>query len=95
VIADAPLYVLSRYMGTMRVGRCGSEEIGKAWTESRGQEDVKKLISFSFRDFIFDPKCLPTAQRSLIRDPRAILLTPSPLQILKSIFSHLPDGKFT
>ena len=35
-------------------------------------EDVKKLISLIFRDFIFDPKCLPTAQRSLIRHPRAI-----------------------
>jgi len=56
------------------------------------QEDVKKLISLSFRDFIFDPKCLPTPQRSLIRHPRAIFLTPSSPQILKSIFSHLPDG---
>jgi hypothetical protein len=53
-------------------------------------EDVKKLISLIFRDFIFDPKCLPTAQRSLIRHPRAIFLAPSSLQILKSIFSHLP-----
>jgi hypothetical protein len=44
-----------------------------AWT-LKGQEDVKKLISFSFRDFIFDPKCLPTAQRSLIGHPRAIFL---------------------
>jgi hypothetical protein len=35
-------------------------------------EDVEKLISLSFRDFIFDPKCLPTSQRSLIRHPRAI-----------------------
>jgi hypothetical protein len=41
------------------------------------QEDVKKLISLSFRDFIFDPKCLPTSQRSLIRHPGAIFLTPS------------------
>jgi hypothetical protein len=57
------------------------------------QEDVKKLISLSFRDFIFDPKCLPTPQRSLIRHPRAIFLTPSSLQILKSLFSHLPDNK--
>jgi hypothetical protein len=56
------------------------------------QEDVKKLISFSFRDFIFDPKCLPTAHRSLIVHPRAIFFTPSPLQILKSISSHLPDA---
>jgi hypothetical protein len=54
------------------------------------QEDVKKLISLSFRDFIFDPKCLPTSLRSLIRHPGAIFLTPSSLQILKSIFSHLP-----
>jgi hypothetical protein len=38
---------------------------------------------------------LPTAQRSLIRHPRAIFLAPSSLQILKSIFSHLPDGAFT
>ncbi len=60
----------------------------------RGQEDVKKLISLSFRDFIFDPKCLPTPQRSLIRHPRANFLTPSSLQILKSIFSHLPDGTY-
>jgi hypothetical protein len=57
-----------------------------------GQEGVKKMISLSFRDFIFDPKCLPTPQRSLIRHPRAIFFTPSSLQILKSIFSHLPDG---
>ena len=35
-------------------------------------EDVKKMICLNFRDFIFDPKCLVTAQRSLIRDPRAI-----------------------
>jgi hypothetical protein len=52
------------------------------------------LISLSFRDFIFDPKCLPTAQRSLIRHPGAIFLTLSSLQILKSIFSHLPDRMF-
>jgi hypothetical protein len=39
-----------------------------------GQEDVKKLICLSFRDFIFDHKCLPIAQRSLIRHPRAIFL---------------------
>jgi hypothetical protein len=26
-------------------------------------DDVKKLICLSFRDFIFDPKCLPTPQR--------------------------------
>src|SRR5271168_355329 len=38
------------------------------------QEDVKKLISWSFRDFIFDPKCLPTSQRSLKRHPSAIFL---------------------
>jgi hypothetical protein len=57
-------------------------------------EDVKKLICLSFRDFIFDPKCLPTRQRSLIRHPRAIFLTPSSLQILKSIFSHLPVAGF-
>ena len=63
----------------------------QTWVKA-GQENVKKLISFSFRDFIFDPKCLPTSQRSLIRDPGAIFLTPSSLQILKSIFSHLPDG---
>jgi hypothetical protein len=56
------------------------------------QEDVKKLISFSFRDFIFDPKCSPTSQRSLKRHPGAIFSTPSSPQILKSIFSHLPDG---
>jgi hypothetical protein len=56
-------------------------------------EDVKKLISLSFRDFIFDPKCLPTSQRSLIRHPGAILFTPSSLQILKTIFSHVPDHK--
>jgi threonine dehydrogenase-like Zn-dependent dehydrogenase len=61
-------------------------------TKIRGREDVKKLISLIVRDFIFDPKCLPTAQRSLIRYPRAIFFTPSSLQILKSIFSHLPDG---
>jgi hypothetical protein len=59
------------------------------------QEDVKKLICLSFRDFIFDPKCLPTPQRSLIRHPRAIFFTPSSLQILKSIFSHRPDGTGT
>ena len=55
---------------------------------------MKKLISLIFRDFIFNPKCLPTAQRSLIRHPRAIFLAPSSLQILKSIFSHLPDRTF-
>jgi len=55
---------------------------------------VKKLISLSFRDFIFDPKCLPTSQRSLIRHPGAIFLTPSSLQIFKIDFSHLPVPKF-
>jgi hypothetical protein len=59
------------------------------------QKDVKKLICLSFRDFIFDPKCLPTPQRSRIRHPRAIFLTPSSPQILKSISSHLPDGTGT
>jgi hypothetical protein len=48
---------------------------------AEGQEDVKKLICLSSRDFIFDPKCLPTPQRSLIGHPRAIFLTPSSLQI--------------
>ena len=36
-------------------------------------EDVKKLISLSSRDFIFDPRCLPTHQRSLIGHPGDIL----------------------
>jgi hypothetical protein len=40
--------------------------------EFSDQEDVKKLICWSFRDFIFGPKCLPTPQRSLIGHPRAI-----------------------
>jgi hypothetical protein len=57
-------------------------------------EDVKKLISLSFRDFIFDPKCLPTSQRSLIRHPGAIFLTPSSLRILKSTISHLHVDAF-
>jgi hypothetical protein len=39
------------------------------------------LICLSSRDFIFDPKCLPTPQRSLIGHRRAIFLTPSSLQI--------------
>jgi hypothetical protein len=43
-------------------------------SDDSGQEDVKKWIPLSFRDFIFDPKCLPTAQRSLIRHPGAIFL---------------------
>jgi hypothetical protein len=38
-----------------------------------GQEDVKKLISLSFRDFIFAPKCLPTPQRSVTRHSGAIV----------------------
>src|SRR5258708_38040376 len=49
-------------------GNLGTKPAGR----KPGQEDVKKLISFSFRDFIFDPKCLPTAQRSLIGHSRAI-----------------------
>jgi hypothetical protein len=53
---------------------------------------VKKLISLIFRDFIFDPKCLPTPQRSLTRHPSVIVFAPSSLQISKSIFSHLPDS---
>ena len=56
---------------------------------------MKKLIRLRFRNFIFDPKCLPIYQRSLIRHPRAIFLAPSSLQILKPIFSHLPDGTGT
>ena len=44
-------------------------------------EDMKKLICLSFRDFIFDPKCLPAPQLSLIRHPRAIFFTSSSLQI--------------
>jgi hypothetical protein len=63
--------------------------------KSCGQEDVKKLVSLSFRDFIFDPKCLPTSQRSPIRHPGAIVLSPSSLQIWNPIFSHLPDGTGT
>ena len=62
--------------------------------ESMRQEDVKKLICLSFRDFIFDPKCLPIPQRSLTRHPRAIFLTPSSPQILKSIFSHPPEWRW-
>jgi hypothetical protein len=45
------------------------------------QEDVKKLICLNFRDFIFDPKCLPTAQRSLVRHPKAIFKRRVPWEI--------------
>ena len=62
------------------------------YTKLKGLEDVKKLICSGFLDFIFDPKCLLTPQQSFIRHPGAIFLTPSLPQILKSIFSHLPDG---
>jgi hypothetical protein len=47
-----------------------AEEPGQG---TRGREDVKKLICLSSRDFIFDPKCLPTPERSLIGHPRAIV----------------------
>jgi hypothetical protein len=57
------------------------------------QEDVKKSICLSFPDFIFDPKCLPTPQRSLTGHPRAICYTQISEQISKSIFSHLPDNQ--
>jgi hypothetical protein len=53
---------------------------------------VKKSICLSFPDYIFDPKCLPTPQRSLIGHPRAIFCTQISEQISKWIFSHLPDG---
>jgi len=33
---------------------------------------LKKSIWLSFRDFVFDPKCLPTPQRSLEANPGAI-----------------------
>jgi hypothetical protein len=57
------------------------------------QEDVKKSICLSFPDFIFDPKCLPTPQRSLTGHPRAICYTQISEQISKSIFSHLRDNQ--
>jgi hypothetical protein len=56
-----------------------------------GQEDVKKSIWLSFRDFSFDPKCMPRPQLSLIGHPGAIFLAPNSLRIFKSIFSHPPD----
>ena len=34
-------------------------------------EDVKKLIWWSFRDFSFETKCMPTSQRSLLGHPGA------------------------
>ena len=59
------------------------------------QEDVKKLICLSFRDFIFDRKRLSTPQRSLIGHPGAIFVRPCSRHNSKSIFSHLPDGTGT
>jgi hypothetical protein len=46
--------------------------IGGENLEFRGQEDVKNLICWGFRDFIFDPRCLPTRHRSLIGHPGEI-----------------------
>jgi hypothetical protein len=51
-----------------------------------GQEDVKKLISLGFRDFIFDPKCLPTSQRSLLGHPGAAFFGTQLSQQLKINF---------
>jgi hypothetical protein len=57
---------------TIELPRPPEEEDVAQQDETRGREDVKKLICWSFRDFIFGPKCLPTPQRSLIGHPRAI-----------------------
>ena len=43
-------------------------------TEFRGQEDVKKLIWLIFRDFNFDPECIPILRRSFIEHPGKIFL---------------------
>jgi hypothetical protein len=40
-------------------------------TETGDQEDVKKMIWRSFRDFSFEPKYIPTSQRSLLGHPGA------------------------
>jgi hypothetical protein len=52
--------------------RCENRVVETWGQETWGQEDVKKSICLSSRDFIFDPKCLPTPQRSFIRHPGAI-----------------------
>jgi hypothetical protein len=44
-------------------------------------EDVKNLICWGFRNFIFDPRCLPTPHRSLTGHPGEIFETPNLLQI--------------
>jgi hypothetical protein len=63
---------------------------GETW----GREDVKKLISRSFRDFSFEPKCIPTSQRSLLGHPGAAFLRAQFSQQLKINFSHLPVAVF-
>src|SRR5271156_2704 len=47
------------------------------------QEDVKKLIWRSFRDFSFEPKCMPTSQRSLLGRPGAAFFSDQFSQRLK------------
>jgi hypothetical protein len=55
-----------------------------------GQEDVKKLIWRSFRDFSFEPKCIPTSHRSLLGHNGAALgqlfSAPNSLSSKKSFF---------
>jgi hypothetical protein len=58
------------------------EELGAL----EGQEDVKKLIWRSFRDFSFEPKCIPTSQRSLLGHPGAAFFCAQFSQQLKTNF---------
>jgi hypothetical protein len=63
----------------------GCGESAKRRGEVGRLEDVKKLISRSFRDFSFEPKYIPTFQRSLLGHPGAAIL-------YASEETHLLDG---
>jgi hypothetical protein len=58
----------------MYTGQVASSQVRLGFDSSRqfkGQKDVKKLIWRSFRDLSFEPKCIPTSQRSLLGHPGA------------------------
>ena len=69
--------VLAQFAGKFRDGRFGTDEVTTIRLLFRCAEDgcrSGRCEKIDFAEISSEPKCMPQAQRSLIRDPGAIFL---------------------